>query len=515
MATILPPPSKRQRREELERTTIQQDVTAVAPGEDGSFKARFVDGDGKQLAEVIEVPLADASEKNLSLLVNTLLDKDREDYLPYRFRINIPNSEIIVDTWPANFLELLRSHGVTNPFETTVTLTAEPQAVFKVQAVSRMAHRIPGHGQAILAAQFSPATSSRLATGSGDNSVRIWNTETGTPQHTMTGHTGWTLCVAWSPDAKIIASGSMDKTIRLWDPEKGVARGGALTGHQKWITQIAWQPYFLWTDGTPRLASASKDCTIRVWLANTGKTEHVLSGHRSSVTCVKWGGTNLIFSGSEDKTIRAWDAAKGTLVQTFTAHAHWVNHIALSTDHVLRTGFFDHTPVPDTDEGKRAKAKERFERVAKVQGKIDERFISASDDFLLYLHSPSQGTKPVAKMNGHQKQVNHVTFSPDGNLVASAGWDNHIKIWAARDGRFLATLRGHVGPVFQVAFSADSRLLVTGSRDTTLKVWSMSTFKLVRDLPGHQDEVYAVDWAPDGKKVGSGGKDKAVRLWCN
>ncbi|RBQ84200.1 hypothetical protein VDGD_02854 [Verticillium dahliae] len=238
MATILPPPSKRQRREELERTTIQQDVTAVAPGEDGSFKARFVDGDGKQLAEVIEVPLADASEKNLSLLVNTLLDKDREDYLPYRFRINIPNSEIIVDTWPANFLELLRSHGVTNPFETTVTLTAEPQAVFKVQAVSRMAHRIPGHGQAILAAQFSPATSSRLATGSGDNSVRIWNTETGTPQHTMTGHTGWTLCVAWSPDAKIIASGSMDKTIRLWDPEKGVARGGALTGHQKWITQI-------------------------------------------------------------------------------------------------------------------------------------------------------------------------------------------------------------------------------------------------------------------------------------
>lgn len=104
-----------------------------------------------------------------------------------------------------------------------------------------------------------------------------------------------------------------------------------------------------------------------------------------------------------------------------------------------------------------------------------------------------------------------VTFSPDGNLVASAGWDNHTKIWAARDGRFLATLRGHVGPVFQVsvpalsiifsipisdtncsAFSADSRLLVTCSRDTTLKVWSMSTFKLVRDLPGHQDEVYAV-----------------------
>lgn len=72
MATVVPPPSKRQRREELERTQTQQDVTVVQ-GPAGSFKARFQDSDGNQMADVIEVPLADASEKNLSLLLNTLL----------------------------------------------------------------------------------------------------------------------------------------------------------------------------------------------------------------------------------------------------------------------------------------------------------------------------------------------------------------------------------------------------------------------------------------------------------
>lgn len=77
MATVLPPPSKRQKRENLERTQIQQDVTAVATGPAGSFKARFLDSDGKQMADVIEVPLADASEKNLSLLLNTLLARVR------------------------------------------------------------------------------------------------------------------------------------------------------------------------------------------------------------------------------------------------------------------------------------------------------------------------------------------------------------------------------------------------------------------------------------------------------
>ncbi|KAK8929618.1 Ribosome assembly protein 4 [Metarhizium anisopliae] len=406
MATVVPPPSKRQKREELERSRVQQDVNAAMAGPEGSFKARFLDGDGNQVCDVIEVPLADASEKNLSLLLNTLLSREREEYLPYRFRIHIPDSDIIVDQYPKDLLQLLRSHGIENPFETTVTLTAEPQSVFKVHAVTRI-------------------------------------------------------------------------------------------------------------DGTPRLASASKDMTVRIWVVNTGTTEHVLSGHKSSVSCIRWGGTGLIYTGSHDKMVRVWDAEKGTLVHTLSSHAHWINHLALSTDFALRTGYFDHQPTPITEDEKRAKAKERFEKAARIQGRVSERLVSASDDFTMFLWEPSQGNKPVARMVGHQKQINHVTFSPDNTLIASTGWDNHTKIWSARDGKFIDTLRGHVATVYQCSFSADSRLLVTASKDTTLKVWSMASFKLVVDLPGHHDEVYAVDWAPDGKRVASGGKDKAVRLWAN
>lgn len=198
-----------------------------------------------------------------------------------------------------------------------------------------MAHKIPGHGEAILAAQFSPATSSRLATGSGDKTARIWDTETGTPKFTLAGHTHWVLCVSWSPDARRLATGSMDKSVRMWDPETGKAVGSPFTGHAKWVTNIAWEPYHLWSDGTPRLASASKDSTVRIWVVNTGRTEHVLSGHRSSVSCVKWGGTGQIYSASHDKTVKVWSAEKGTLLYTLSSHAHWVNHLALSTEFAL------------------------------------------------------------------------------------------------------------------------------------------------------------------------------------
>ncbi|PSR80228.1 WD repeat-containing protein [Coniella lustricola] len=542
MATVVPPPSKRQRREDVARTSTQADLSTILPPDNGSFKARFIDAsNGAPLADAIEIPLADATEKNVSLLLNTLLGRDRDDFLPYRFRIHIPGKDIVVDQYPADLLALLRSHGVANPFETTVTLAAEPQAVFKVQSVTRLAAKIPGHGEAILCAQFSPASSAMLATGSGDKTARIWDTNTGTPKYTLKGHTGWVLGVSWAPDGSRLATCSMDGTVRVWDPATGkqinggTETSGTFRGHAKPSLQLAWEPFHLWRDGTPRLASCSKDATVRVWVVNTGRTEHVLSGHKGSVTCVKWGagggssssggasaGSGLIYTGSHDKTVRVWDPVKGTLVHELKAHAHWVNHLALSTDFVLKTGFFDHTrDIPATEEGKRAKAKERFEKAATQDGKVVERLVSASDDFTMFLWDPMNttagggGKKPLARMLGHQKQVNHVCFSPDGAVIASCGFDNHTKLWSGRDGKFINTLRGHVAHVYQAAFSADSRLLVTCSRDNTLKVWNVRACKLAEDLPGHEDEVYAVDWSADGQKVGSGGRDKAVRLWRN
>ncbi|KAL9124374.1 MAG: hypothetical protein Q9217_006293 [Psora testacea] len=540
MATIPPPPSKRQKIAVTEKLQAQKDANVI-PDDLGSVRVQFVDqSTSKPAGAPVSIPVADATVKNLELLLNTLQrnvggpstrscshqtieyvqiaepTQDNSERIPYRFTYVSNSPKEVADKSVDIGNDLY--HSIIKPgFKTTeesISLQYTPQAVFRVRAVSRCASSIPGHGEAILSMAFSPASSSKLATGSGDTTARVWDCDTGTPIHTLKGHTSWVLVVSWSPDDTILATGSMDNSIRLWNPKTGEPLGPPLKGHTKWTTALAWEPYHLQAPGRPRLASSSKDATIRIWDVISKRIETVLSGHKGSVSCVRWGGTGQIYSSSHDKTIKIWEATNGTLIHTLSAHAHWVNHLALSTDFVLRTAYHDHTfDVPLTQGGKVAKAKERFKKAATINNEIVERVVSASEDFTIYIWEPSKSIKPLARLLGHQKQVNNVTVSPDGLYIASSGWDNHVKLWNMRDGAFITTLRGHVAPVYMACFSPDSRMLVSGSKDTTLKVWDVRTGKLKEDLPGHKDEVFAVDWSADGGKVGSGGKDKAVRIW--
>ncbi|MEV8062063.1 WD40 repeat domain-containing protein, partial [Streptomyces antimycoticus] len=76
---------------------------------------------------------------------------------------------------------------------------------------------------------FSP-DGKTLATGSDDNTARLWSTETGNARTTLKGHNNTVSSVAFSPDGKTLATGSNDNTARLWSTETGNART-TLKGH--------------------------------------------------------------------------------------------------------------------------------------------------------------------------------------------------------------------------------------------------------------------------------------------
>eukprot|EP00696_Hemimastix_kukwesjijk_P004958 gnl/Hemi2/1632_TR582_c0_g13_i1.p1 gnl/Hemi2/1632_TR582_c0_g13~~gnl/Hemi2/1632_TR582_c0_g13_i1.p1 ORF type:complete len:521 (-),score=88.10 gnl/Hemi2/1632_TR582_c0_g13_i1:146-1681(-) len=486
------PPAKRQKLREEEDAAAEETEVVV----------QFQTQEGELTGPQVMLRVGTTTDQ-LRLLLNSLLENSEK--LPYSFYVN--QVEIMT-----KLLDTMKATG-SSP-EQVVTIVYQPQSVFQVRAVTRCSSSLPGHEEAILTVKFSP-DGTKLASGSGDTTVRIWDMTTETPQFVCTGHKNWVLAVDFSPDGLRLASGSKDAEIRIWDPATGLAIGGPLTGHTKYITSFCWEPLHSCTASSPpRLASSSKDNTVRVWDTVRGLCQFTIAGHTNSVAAVVWGGQDKIYTASHDRLIGVWNATNGAPIRTLNGHGHWVNTLALSTAYVLRTGAFDplSNDHPTDPVAARALALKRYQDALSASGGL-ERLVSGADDFTLILWHPDRADKPVARLTGHQQLVNHVSFSPDGRYIASASFDKSVKVWDGLTGKFISSLRGHVGAVYQVAWSADSRLFVSASKDSTMKVFDPRAKKFKMDLPGHADEVYAVDWSPDGQRVASGSKDRILKLW--
>lgn len=135
---------------------------------------------------------------------------------------------------------------------------------------------------------------------------------------------------------------------------------------------------------------------------------------------------------------------------------------------------------------------------------------SASADGTVKLSNRSG--REIKTLRGHTAEVYSAIFSPDGQTLASASADGTVKLWS-RDGVLQRTLKGHAGDVFNVSFSPDGEVIATAGKDKTVKLWRRRDGELLRALTGHTDEVWGVSFSPDGKTLASASADKTVKLW--
>jgi WD40 repeat protein len=172
---------------------------------------------------------------------------------------------------------------------------------------------------------FSP-DGQQLASGSFDNTIKIWDVTTGKVLNTLKGHDSWVYGVGFSPDGQQLASGSFDKTIKIWDVTTGKVLN-TLKGHDSSVYSVGFSP-----DGQ-QLASGSFDKTIKIWDVTTGKVLNTLKGHDSSVYSVGFSpdGQQLA-SGSHDKTIILWDLDLDNLV---TSGCNLLNNYLIGNPQVL------------------------------------------------------------------------------------------------------------------------------------------------------------------------------------
>ncbi len=114
------------------------------------------------------------------------------------------------------------------------------------------------------------------------------------------------------------------------------------------------------------------------------------------------------------------------------------------------------------------------------------------------------------------KDLGHVicvTFSPDGNLLATGDSHGNIRLWEAASGREVLVCKGHKGVVTSVAFSPSGEILASASYDQTVRLWDIRTGECLQVLQGHSETVFSVTFHSSGETLASGSFDWTIRLW--
>lgn len=185
-------------------------------------------------------------------------------------------------------------------------------AIWSVRSWERLVE-LRGHEGPVKAVAFLPGEE-RIITAGEDRTIRIWDlADLGSPSRiagdpqakVVAGHTGAINSLACRPDGTEFATGSEDQTVRIWGASTGSAVA-TLTGHTRPVTSVRYS-----ADGG-RLASTSWDRTVRIWNASTGKQEASFGGHASVAACAAFAphGARMA-SASHDGTIALWDSSTG------------------------------------------------------------------------------------------------------------------------------------------------------------------------------------------------------------
>ncbi|MCU0532632.1 MAG: WD40 repeat domain-containing protein [Hydrococcus sp. Prado102] len=279
-----------------------------------------------------------------------------------------------------------------------------------------------------------------IVSGDDNDKVRVWGFKDGVEKRlsllNKNGHTANVLAVAISQDGKFIASAGKDNTIKVWDSDTGELLY-TLRDHRGWVSSIAISSNNL-------LVSGSYDKTVKIWNLSNGELLQTYVAHDDIVLAVAISlDGKVAVSGSKDKSIIIWDLEKGKwLKEPLREHSGSVWALDIR-DNLFVSGSEDGSvKIWRIDENKsiltledpqnKDSSKKCFyidhDINAVVLSPDKQIVVSGGDDKSIKLWDINTG-KLLTSIRGHDREVWSVTFSPNGEDLISSGADYTMRLW--------------------------------------------------------------------------------------
>jgi WD40 repeat protein len=339
-----------------------------------------------------------------------------------------------------------------------------------------------------------------LATGGGDQVIRIWDVKEGREKSVGGGHKGPVSAVAVAPDGRTFATAGADATIRIWDRATGQERS-QLVGQGKFLSALAFTP-----DGRGLLSTGSppSDETVRLWSIAKGKEIRRFAG----ISSLSTPDGKILVAATKDGIVHFWELATGKEIRQWPTSVEGLRLLHITPDGRTLVSWGNDQVVRlwDAAAGKELRrfAGPRFEegsqnRVYAVAASPNGRFIAFGGQrnyLVVYDTATGKEVRRLVRLSG---ATSVLKFSPDSRFLASGDWDDGtVRVWELATGQQFEKWAGHQGRNFALAFAADSSVLISGNEDTTALVWDLTGQAAGKALTAPELDVCWADLASDG-----------------
>lgn len=328
-----------------------------------------------------------------------------------------------------------------------------------------VAHTMRGHRKNVKSVRFVGEEGRKLVSGSSDNTVRLWNSNTGRCEGVLEGHRSRVWDVDSTRSGSHVASASGDSTVKVWNVETGQCRTSLHAGVGD-VYSCRFHP------DERHIVSSGYDKLVRMYDIETGTIVKTFTGHQLGVSSAIFNPLgNLIVTASKDTTIRFWDVVSGLCIRTINGHLGEVTSVEINENGSLLL----------------SSSKDNSNRL------WDIRML-----------------RPLKRFKGHQNTSKNFIRSSFAHtsLLVGGSEDGLIYMWDQESSEVLQTLEGHGRDTLHSSSAAAS-----ANAGKPYPRLTSSSSDLSSLLSTNNNVAYGAVWNKAQSLLASCGDDGTVKTW--